>query len=290
MEKKAIRDELNEVKEGIKKLKITFFEKKNQKENFFSKGEDYSKEIDKLYEQIKQIEKKSNLANINLELENKKKNLEEYEENIIKFEDELKIAKSKSFDSQKPKIKTISKEKIKKEINDLDLKLQTQVLSLEKESQLIKKISELKNQISSKLTENDSNQSKEIKDILKEIHKIKKNYYYTEKNIRSLYKQIRIINKEKKEVYKEIDKLRELKKASFDNFKKEKKEYSVISKDLKDLFKKEESYLEKLGEVPFQKKKEGEKIIKAKQKEIEDRLMKKGEILTTEDLLLFQKK
>jgi len=294
MDNDAIRAELNKVRDEIRKLKSDFLSKKNVKEEQFTKGEEYSNQINALYEEVKKIESENNLDKINSDLELKKVEYEELKKKI----DEVEIALKASYatDSskvvvKKPEIKTISVEKAKKELKDLDLKLQTQVLSLEKESELIKKINEIKGFVnqyqggSNSLTSAESTQTNNLK---KEIRTLKKKFFNVEKSIRSIYKQIRLISKEKKLKYKQIDDLRELKKKSFEDFRENKKDYSGMSRDLKTLFKLENELMSKLGETPVQKKKVNEANFKVKQKELEDKLMKKGQVLTTEDLMFFQ--
>lgn len=294
MDNEAIRVELNKVRDEIRKLKGDFLSKKNVKEEQFTKGEEYSNQINALYEEVKKIESENNLEKINADLEAKKKEYDELKKQIDEISKSLKTSLhhdlSKNATVKKPEIKTISVEKAKKELKSLDLKLQTQVLSLEKESELIKKINELKEIISSHSGSGASNfvESLESKGLKKDVRTLKKKFFNAEKSIRSLYKQIRLISKEKKQKYKQIDDLRDLKKKSFEDFRENKKDYSGMSKELKNLFKLENDLLSQLGETPMQKKKVSDANLKVKQKELEEKLMKKGQVLTTEDLLFFQ--
>lgn len=293
MEKEAIREELNKVREEIKSLKNDFFSKKDEKEKFFTEGEDYSNQINSLYDEIKQIEQENSLDKINEDLEAKKKDLDELSGKVKEAEEEFEKVKKNSSTSRdfKPVVKTMSSEKAMKEIKKLDTKLQTQVLSLEKESEITKKIAELKEMVEqSRGSATKTPTSDEFKKAKRNLNSIRRKYNNIEKKIRSLYKQIRLISKEKKKRYKEIDFLRDKKKKAFEEFRLNKKNYSGIGKDLKSLFKKEEDLLTQLGENPDQKKKKSDKEIKQKRKELEDKFMKKGGTLTTEDLLLFQTK
>ncbi len=293
MDKEAIRDELNKVQSEIKKLKSDFFSKKDEKEGFFTKGEDYSNQINDLYEEVKKIEQEHHLDKINEDLDSRKEELDklklEIEAAEKKFEDVKKSSKSAV---KKPVIRTVSVDKAKKEIKALDLKLQTQVLSLDKEQELIKKISELKELVDKQGGGAGHNfvESPELREAKRELNSLRRKFNNYEKRVRSLYKQIRLVSKEKKQKYKRIDELRDLKKKAFEEFRLNKKDYSAIGKELKTLFKKEEELLSELGESPVQKKKQVDKQIKERKKELEDKLMKKGGVLTTEDLLIFQSK
>lgn len=291
MEKEAILEELKKVRADIRKLKKEFSENKDVKEGHFEKGESYSTEIDTLYEEIKQIEKENNLDLINKDLEERRVELDSFKTKLDELNSKFEVMKKSDVARpKKPAVKTLSVEKIKKEIKKLDLKLQTQVLSLDKESELLKEISDLKEKIAMYNTDSeDSEENSEIKEIKKELNYFRRKYAATEKKIRSLYKQIRLISKEKKRRYKRIDELRDLKKKSFEEFRSTKKNYSEVGKTLKDLFKKESDLMEEIGESPTQKKRFMDKEMKIKRKEVEDKLMNKG-VLTTEDLLAFQNK
>lgn len=289
MDKEAIREELKKVRAEIRELKSIFSTKKDEKEDHFVKGEEYSNQINEFYEKIKKIEEDNNLDIINKDLELKKKEYDEFKSQLEILESKFKDIKKNSSEKPKPAVKTISIGKAEKEIKQLDLKLQTQVLSLDKESELIRKIQDLKGQIAEVKGVPDSD-NVEFKDAKKELNSVRRKFYAAERKIRSLYKQIRIISKEKKTIYKEIDGLRDLKKKSFEMFRDTKKGYSQTGKDLKDLFKKETSLLGDLGESPVQKKKSMDREIKKKRKEVEENFMKKGGVLTTEDLMMFQKR
>ena len=290
MDKEAIRSELKTVQAEIKKVKSTFFNKKDEKEEFFSKGEEYSNQINALYEEVKKIEQEHHLDKINEDLDSRKEEFEKIKASVEEAEKAFQSVKksSRTTTENRPEIRTISVDKAKKEIKSLDLKLQTQVLSLNKEQDLIKEITELKSIIDKHSGSSSIAENSEIRDAKRELNSLRRKFNNYEKRIRSLYKQIRLISKEKKSRYKQIDDLRDLKKKAFEDFRINKKDYSAIGKDLKSLFKKEEEFLIELGESPVQKKKIAEKQIKEKRKEIEDKFMKKGHVLTTEDLLMFQ--
>ncbi|NQZ85376.1 MAG: hypothetical protein HRU03_06675 [Nanoarchaeales archaeon] len=297
MDKEAVRGELNTVRAEIRSLKSEFSKKRNEKEDHFKKGEDYSTEIDKLYNEVKAIESEHGLEKINTDLESMKKEYDELKPQLDAAEKNFTHVKKTSpriapSSREGPVVKTISAERAKTEIKQLETSLQTQVLSLDKESGINKRITELReivgNQSSSPVVSDNSGSSEEFKVAKKELFSVKKKFINVERRIRSLYKQIRLVSKEKKIKYKLIDDLRAQKKASFDEFKTHKKSYTELGKTLKDLFKKEEDYLSQLGEAPVQRKRTRDVELKAKQKEVESDFMKKGKTLTTEDLLMLQ--
>lgn len=287
MDKEAVREELNKIRTEIKKLKSDFSKKKNEKEDHFKRGEDYSKEIDTLYEEVKTLEKEHGLDKINEELEIRKKEHLELKSKLDELEKQVGSIKTPSSNaSQRPAIKTISSSKAQSEIKKLETQLQTQVLSLDKEGEIARKISELKGMVTNIVGDFSGDDS--FKNARKDLRNVKKKFVNAERRIRSLYKQIRLISKEKKKKYKLIDDLRIAKKKAFDEFKSHKKTYGDVGKVLREFFKKEEELLTKLGESPVQKRRIAEKSLKVKQKEVEDKLMTKGQTLTTEDLLMLQ--
>jgi uncharacterized coiled-coil DUF342 family protein len=297
MDTEAIRAELKEVQQKIKDMKSSFSTKRDSKEEFFAQGEQYSEEINTLYDEVKEIEKENNLDKINEELDVKKVQYEELKIQLKDVETKFKSVKPDTT-PRKPVIKTISVEKAKKELKDLDLKLQTQVLSLDKESEITRKIVQLKEIVGqTDGAEPEAEEDSEYRTLRRDFNAQRRKFNNVEKKIRSFYKQIRLISKEKKKRYKRIDELRALRKQVFDNFKSQKEEYSEVGKDLKDLFKQESEFLEQLGESPRKQSRPrrkpsngiDSKELKKKQKEVEDNFLKGG-TLTTDDLLMFQRK
>ena len=114
MDTEAIRAELKEVQQNIKDLKSSFSTKRDSKEEFFAQGEQYSEEINTLYDEVKEIEKENNLDKINEELDVKKVQYEELKTQLKEVETKFKNVKPDTT-PRKPVIKTISVDKAKKE-------------------------------------------------------------------------------------------------------------------------------------------------------------------------------
>jgi uncharacterized coiled-coil DUF342 family protein len=294
----AIRDELNKVREDIRALKSQFLSSKDEKEKHFTKGEGHGKEIEGLLAEIKKIEEESHLDKINQELEARKKEYEEAKTELAKLpafdagaqQREVFAQPKQSVSSDAKFVKRISPQKAEKDIKKLELEMQTQVLSLDKEAEYTKKIDELKEIARQPVVQEKTDATQPLSGPAAQYRKAKKKQIIAEKAIRSLYKQIRLISKEKKKRYKIIDALRDEKKKAFEDFRNMKKDYTSHGKNLKSLYKQEEELLAQLGESPMQRKRVAEKNLKVKQKELEEKLMKKGGTLTTEDLLMLQSK
>ena len=259
-------EELVEIQKKIKEKKVLFNTFKKEKEERFSKSSSYSTDIDELYSQVKDIEKKSNLEIINKKLDEKKEEFEKLDKEVKSCEEEL---------SSLEKTDKKDLDEIFESLNDLKKKLDSEKDEV--------KIKELKNKIFLTKKKFDKN-----KLILKrrERNVLKKRKERVDMKIKRLYKKIRIISKDKKVIYTKIDSLKKEKEKEFNLFKEKKQEYMKIFKELKEYFKEENQILKKLG---FKNTINKTEIVKQK-KELEDKLLKKGGVLTSEDLLLFQMK
>ena len=261
-------EELENIKKNIKELKIKLNSLRKEKESYFNNVSDCSSEIEELYKKVKEVESNSNLKEINEILDKKKKELEEFDKEISKCSIELeKLEKDKKKDL----------DKLFEEIEDLKKELKN-TKNKEDANSVRKKIEEVKKKF-------DKNEL-----ILKrrERNNLKRKKERVDIKIRRLYKKIRIISKDKKVLYKEIDNVRSKKDDKFGLFKDQKKEYVEIMKQLKVLFTKEEELEKELGIKVRRKQKVPN--LSQKRKNAEEKLFKKGQVLTTEDLLLFQMK
>ena len=278
--------ELKKIQDEISVLKKDLFSKKEVKEKFFSQGENYFEQINKLYEEVKEIEKNHNLEELNLELKKSKENCEELKVELVSEEknfEDIRINSKKNLNKNFKK--DIDSKKKLEEKEKLEFKLQTQVSTLKEEADINKKIQE----INCNLLE--TNKSDEYTSAKKKLNSIRKKFFLAEKEIRSLYKKIRLASKEKKVKYSQIKEIKVLKKNAYDEFRKIKKECLELSKNLQEKFENERKILEDLGENQPKEtiNRQLKHNIKKAQMEVEEKLSKKKE-LTTEDFLILQAK
>ncbi len=286
--KSKVPEDLKKVRDEIQKLKPNFYEKKKLKEVKFTSGEEINKEIDKYYDEVREIEEKFHLKEINDKLDKKLEIKKSLEEEFIKIEKEyIDFDKSKLTKSKKVTIDSFDQKKTLTKIKNLELKLQISVLSLGEEEKINNEINDLKSKLVSK--ESVLNQiDLDFQKLKKEYLKLKRKLEKVNWKIRKIYKKIRLVLKEKKNKYQIIDELREKKKNVFGEFRSIKKEYLKLFLELKKLFDLEETLMKKHNiEVVKTSKRLKTDMIK-KRKKLEDDFFQKGKTLTAEDLLLFQ--
>lgn len=230
------------------------------------------KKKDDLTKEVKGLKEKRNSFN-----EEAKKKIEE----IVKLNDESKNLTKKS------KIKDPFQ--LKKDIDALESKLETEVMSFEKEKELSKKLRALKKSFED---------ASALIVIINNIKKLNSELGAARKSNNGLHNQIQKLAGESQEIHesilkgsKEIDELKIKEEEAFKNFVESKKRFNNANKSLKEKLgemgdireaiakhKLEEDEKRKLKEVTF---------IKSKEQEIEEKI-KTGKKLTNEDFLVFQ--
>ena len=263
---------LEDLKKSILELKNSFGKKRDEKEDKYALAISFSEEIKKEYDKIKKVEEEHNLKDLNDRLEKITEEKDELEKQILDIKKQI------------PRLTKTEKNllnKIKK------------IEDLVKENKDESKLSDLNNDLEKARLEFKEEKDKRV--LTEEDEKTKENYFNVRRKIFELtkesqliYRQIRIASKSKKKIFKVIDDLKKKKEEAFDEFKNFKNEYNLISKKLKQLFKEEENLAKEFGiELGITKKR---KENKDKIKEIENKLLKEGGVLTTEDLIAFQSK
>ena len=285
LEEKSDLEELKKIKSEILVLKKDFLLNRQNKEKYFSQGEENSKKINDLYLEIKEIEKNHNLDELNSELKCVK---EEFDSLKLTLDEKEKIFQnlntySKKMLDNKIKGNFDSKKKLE-EKKKLEFKLETHVSTLKEEADINKKIQEIDKEILEGLDFED----KDYGGAKKDLKLTKKKYFICEKRIRSLYKKIRLASKEKKAKYTLISEIKKDKKKDFENFRKFKKIYLEILKKLKEKFEEEKKFSKEVGGNSDFDNNKSESLRKA-QKEVEEKILNQKE-LTTEDFLILQTK
>ena len=178
---------------------------------------------------------------------------------------------------------------IKKTIEKLELSIETDAMSFENEKKVMKKIKALKKRFDVAKIANDFFDN--IKIFSKDIDKVKKKANEAHLRIQNRAKESQKLHEGLVGNSKEIDKLKEEEEGAFEKFIEFKKKFSEVNDLLKEKLTKMNGITKKLES--FKLKKEEEKIlrdkffIKKKEAEVEEKI-KRGEKLTTEDLLVFQ--
>lgn len=285
-EKKELFAELNKLTNEINSSRNELNKINDQKESWFRDKGNLSSTIRKNIVQIKENKKKrDSLTKDVKDLKEKRNKLNEETRKkiseLIKLKSELKNLTKKS------KIK--DPQKIKGDMDQLEVKLETEAMPFEKEKELSKRLKQLK-----KLLGDASvivNSFDKIKKLNSEIDACRKITYETHNKIQKLASQSQELHEKVIKDSKETDKAEIREEETFKKFLDSKKKFNTINDTLKEKlgqmgeirnkvnkFKLEEEEKRKLKEIT---------IIKNKEHEIEEKI-KIGKKLTTEDFLAFQ--
>jgi uncharacterized coiled-coil DUF342 family protein len=275
------RDLSRELIELRKKLNIVGPEK----EKWFKKKEDLKKEVFSLIKQVK--EKRKSKEEINSKVKNLKNKREGKNKEVREKIEKIKILREKAPSSERK----INPSVFKKQIDELELKIETEVLKFSEEKKLMKKISKLR-QGYDKVKEDES--------ILDEKSKMNEDIDINKKIAEEFHKQVQEIAKEGKKEYnsylelsQKIKNLNSEQEKAFENFLKSKNEFNKVSRGLKNKLEEVSKVKKKVDEINQSKKvkekKKQERVLKEKSQSVEEKL-KKGEKLTNEDLIKFSGK
>lgn len=286
-DKKELFKKLDELKKEILTLRTSLNEIDEQKESWFNKKESYSSEIRKLIGAIKDDKKKRD------ELTQKVK--EDKEERKKVNDDALaKISQIQAFNKEKEEIVKKFKIKddpsiLKEEISRLEFKIETEVMSFDKEKETMKRIKSLKKKY--KESEKISGVWNNIHKLSKEINELKKKAEEAHNRVQNRAKESQKLHEEILESSKEIDELKEKEEKAFEKFIEFKTKFNEINNQLKEKLPeisklREEADKLRQDFVKERKTKE-ELIIKTKEEEVQEKI-RRGEKLTTEDILVFQ--
>ena len=288
MEKKNLLTKLDEIKKDINSLRNNLNKIDKEKESWFDKKEQLKKEISKFVKEIKDIKYNKDHANVTI------KGLKEERDNYNKKVKEL-ISKIKELN--KNKIDFINKnkvkfdpEQIKKKIDELEFRIETDVLSMDKEKSLMKQIKALK-----KIYE----QNIELKKIIDEMNKVDKEIKENKAKSDNAHKKIKeLINssdpgyKKFKEDSTRINNLRKEQQSAFDKFISLKKEFLKVQEELQKKLIESKDVRKQLDDINNKIKSEREAKKDAelieREKLIEEKLMTKKK-LTKDDLIMLQR-
>lgn len=280
-EMKQAGDEATKLKERLSSLN-------NEKESWFSKKASYSEAIKKSIGEIKNLKNKRN------ELTTKVKALKKERDELNKeISDNVKsIVKEKKESGPVPEIKgtKLSPGKIKKEIEQLEFKLQTEPMGFEKEQKLRKQIKAHQKLLTD--FEDQFKATKELREISNKTSALKKRANAIHKEIQDIAQESQNIHEQLVTKSKEVDDLKVKEEEAYKKFLELKEEFNKLNTELQDKHKvffetKQKNKQEKTAAVK-KKQKEDEKTLKQKTKEVEDKINTKKK-LTTEDLLILQR-
>ena len=285
---KDLVEELSKYRVEVSKLRNTLNETDNEKESFFRKKEELSKTVRESIQQVKdKRSKRDSLTNEVKELKIKRSAINQNVAAEFKELDKLKEDKKEFFKSIGIKEPP---SKIKQSIKKLEFKIETEPMPFDKEQALMKRIKELKKLYEeSKIIIEIDEKTKKLSD---GIDKAKKEANDVHKIIQEKAQQSQIMHEEIIKLSADIDKMKAEEEEAFKKFSELKKQFidnnNQLKKELKDMNSVKEA-LDKISEERREKRRQQEdSLLKSKEEAVNEKL-KRGEKLTTEDLLVFQK-
>ena len=279
MQLDALRDRIISLRKDLNKTS-------SEKESWFSKQEECSKNIRGKISIIKESREKRD------SLTKKVKGLKE-KRNALSEEAGKKISEFKKLNDEKKKLLSKSKirdpYRLKSDIEKLELKLETEVMPFDKEKKISKTVKDLKKSLS------EASDSMEIMaraaSLNKEINESRKDANTAHTEIQEFAKQSQVLHEIVVKTSKEVDELKIKEEESFRNFINSKAKFAGINSQLKENLAKMSGIREKINKFNLEedekRKLKETMLIQSREKEIEEKF-KAGKKLTTDDFLMFQ--
>lgn len=285
---KELVEELNNHRVEISKLKNTLNELDKEKELWFRKKNELSSKIKELIVKIKDDKsKRDSLTNEVKELKPKRDGINKEASAKLSGLDKLKKESAelaKSLDIKE------SPSRIKQAMEKLEFKIETDTVSFEKEKDLMKKIKELKKIYDKASIVSESNAK--ITELSGAARKIRKESNDIHQLIQEKAKQSQVMHEEILKISADIDKMKGEEEDAFRKFSQFKKQFHEVNTKLKEKLKSMNDVKSQLDRIFSDKKEkrkqEEESFLKSKEEAVNEKI-RKGQKITTEDLLVFQK-
>ncbi len=286
-EKKELYRQLAEKQKEISELRKNLNSINDQKEAAFEQREKYSKEISQHIYRLRDSKQKRDTLTVNVK--EAKKNRNELNKKIKEKNNEInKLRKEKEELQRKHNIRG-DPSQIRRDIRRLEYKIETEVMSFDKEKQLMKTIKGLKKKLA---------ECAVIEAVSKKIDEAYREIKRERDETDSLHKRVvttAATSQQKHEIIlgesKEIDELRSKEKEANDKFMELKKAFKEVNDQLKARLEEINLINKKLGNArehdKIERERREDEILKSKEELVQEKL-KKGEKLTTDDLLVMQ--
>ncbi|MBR9690805.1 hypothetical protein GOV08_03920 [Candidatus Woesearchaeota archaeon] len=287
LEKKKLIDALDRLTEETTPLKEEMNKSNSKKEVTFTKKKEAGKEIVDLISKVKQLKKQRDEKTRSVKDGKEKRQ-------ILNSKIKGKVAFLKELQAKKDAIlkkgdRRESPKRLKKEIEDIEYKIETEGMGFEKEQKLMKEINTLKKKLGN--VKDTGDVFEKLRETQRDVRTLRKEANIVHKSVQKDADESQNLHEDMIKVSKKIDDLKKEEKNLLNVFIKEKDEYTKINNKLKeklDEMAKIRSDLKKFEKkVKEKKEKKVKKSLKEKTEEVEEKI-KKGKKLTTEDLLIMQ--
>ena len=268
-----------EIAELRKKLELV----NNEKEKWFKRKEELKKDIADSIKEAKELREEKEKINVEVKLykENRDKQNSATKEKINWFKGLRKVV----YAGEKGR----SAEVLKSEIEKIQERIEREALKFSEEKKLMKIIGKMK--LEYEKAKKDAVVSDDIKNTERDIKESKKEAEKLHLSVQELAAE----SKKKHDAYLELSKKIKLmnneQEKSFDNFLKFKEEFNKASKEIDDKLdelRKVKDMLDNIKTKSKEKIEDAKKILLIKKAEDVEEKLKKGEKITTDDLIKFQ--
>ncbi len=306
MSEEEKKKNMDEIRNEVLKLREDLNRINTEKEKHFVEKEKLNKQIATLIKQVKEKKGKRDEINESVKLTKDKR-----DELVQSLKDKIEIIKkikrpetptrTEKFEKygergergERGKRKSTNPAEIKKEIEMMEHKIETDAMSFDKETKMMKLIKEKKKELA-EIEKAHSNQGEYFK-LDGEIKELKRILNFETKGQKNRAKESQGNHEEMITISKEIDELKKKEKEEFEKFVEFKKQFKEINDSLKEkltvLGENTERANVEIREKKEKKKKEfkeKESVDLSKLKAEVNAKMKRGEKLTTADLIVFQ--
>lgn len=282
-ERKELLQKLEECKKEINELRTSLNQIDQEKENWFSTREKYSKEISKLIGEVKGSKDERNKFTQEVKLS--KGQREEYAKLVREKITEIKKLENERREIEKKFGIKEDPSRIKGEIEHLEMRIETEAMPFEREKEVMKRIKELKKR--NKDAEKVSDVWSRMHVLSKEIDELKTRCEEEHRKVQTKAKESQSRHEEVVSVSKEVDELRTKEEEAFKKFIGLKQKFGEVNDKLQEKLIEMAKAREKLEAIGESFKREKMDRLKQKEAEVEEKI-KKRQKLTTEDLIALQ--
>ena len=286
-EKTQFNKQADELTQEVRKLRTRLHELNEQKEKLFDQRNHVSKEISELIKNVKGIRSERDTMTSEVKLSKEERE---------KLNDDIKNAISDAKELQKKRDELQAKSGLKedprflkRELERLNYKIETEAMSFEKETKMMKVIKDMKKKLDS--AKEVMAVSDKLRALSREIDRMKAIANQAHEKVRMSAKVSQEKHTGMMEVSHKIDELKKKEDEFNSQITAKKAEMQPVAEELDGKVKQLNDIKGKLGiaieEVRQQKAAEQKKKISDRAEEVRAKLMR-GEKLTTEDILVLQ--
>src|SRR3989338_5706652 len=285
---KELVEELNRHRIEVSKLRNALNEIDKEKEFWFKKKQELSAKIRGSIQKIK--DSKAKRDSLTSEVKALKPNRDSINKDISPKLSELeKLKKEKDELAGSIGVRE-SPSKIKQQMEKLEFRIETEAISFDKEREIMKKIKELRKVYGGLIEMQEA--GKKWRESSESIRKMRKDANELHKSVQEKAKHSQALHEEILKASAEIDRIKAEEEDAFKKFSELKGKFSETNAQLKEKLKVMNDVKSALDKISYdrkeRRKQEVESFLKSKEEEVNQKI-KRGEKLTTEDLLVFQK-